>query len=254
MILMRMKIKRWLVISDLQVPYHHEAAVKNVIKLARREKFDSVLVVGDEMDFQSISKWSEGTPLAYSEDLHADRELCKQILWDLGEYSPEMHIIRSNHTDRLYNTLLKVPGLISLPELQYAKFMDFESMGITFHKTFYEFEKGWILAHGDEGNMNPNAGQTALNLAKKAGKSVVCGHTHKLGLSAFSEGVGGHYRTIWGIEAGNLMDKKKASYTKGIANWQMGIVILDWDGKNMTTHMIQINKDGSFTALGKSYV
>jgi len=40
-----MKIKRWLVISDLQVPYHHEAAVKNVIKLARREKFDSVLVV-----------------------------------------------------------------------------------------------------------------------------------------------------------------------------------------------------------------
>jgi predicted phosphodiesterase len=56
---MRMTIKRWLVISDLQVPYHHEAAVKNVIKLARREKFDSVLVVGDEIDFQSISKWAE---------------------------------------------------------------------------------------------------------------------------------------------------------------------------------------------------
>ena len=77
---MRMKIKRWLVISDLQVPYHHEAAVKNVVKLARREKFDSVLVVGDEIDFQSISKWAEGTPLAYSEDLHTDRETCKQIL------------------------------------------------------------------------------------------------------------------------------------------------------------------------------
>ena len=33
----------------------------------------------------------------------------------------------------------------------------------------------------------------------------------------------------------------------------MGIVIMDWDGKNMNVQMIPINKDGSFTALGKSY-
>ena len=50
-----MTIKRWLVISDLQIPYHHEQAVKNVIKLARREKVDEVLCVGDEIDFQTIS-------------------------------------------------------------------------------------------------------------------------------------------------------------------------------------------------------
>jgi predicted phosphodiesterase len=55
---MRKTIK-FLVISDLQVPYHHEQAVKNVIKLARREKFDEVLCVGDEMDFQTISKWAD---------------------------------------------------------------------------------------------------------------------------------------------------------------------------------------------------
>ena len=114
---MKIKGKRYLVISDLQIPFHHEAAVKNVIKLARREKFDSVLVVGDEIDFNTISKWAEGTPMAYKQTIHQDRELTKEILWDLSEYSKECHIIRSNHTDRLYNTLLKVPGLISLPEL-----------------------------------------------------------------------------------------------------------------------------------------
>ena len=123
---MRKTIKRYLVISDLQVPFHHEVAVKNVIKLARREKFDSVLVVGDEIDFNTISKWAEGTPLAYRQTIHDDRELTKSILWDLSEYSRECHIIRSNHTDRLYNTLLKVPGLISLPELQYPAFMGFK--------------------------------------------------------------------------------------------------------------------------------
>jgi hypothetical protein len=138
---MRITIKRYLVISDLQIPYHHETAVKNVIKLARRERFDSVLCVGDEIDFQTISRWAEKTPLAYQQTLDDDRSATQEILWALTENSKEAHIIRSNHTDRLYNILLKVPGLISLPELQYAKFMDFESMGITFHKQFFEFEK-----------------------------------------------------------------------------------------------------------------
>ena len=250
----KIKHKRWLVISDLQVPYHHEAAVKNVIKLARREKFDSVLVVGDEIDFQSISKWADGTPLAYSEDLHADRELCKQILWDLGEYSPEMHIIRSNHTDRLYNTLLKVPGLINLPELQYPAFMGFAEMGMTYHKTAYEFHDNWLLCHGDEGNMSQHAGITSLNLAKKFGKSVLAGHSHRLGMSAYSEGVNGYYRALYGVEVGNLMDRKKASYIRyGSANWQMGFAILEASGKTLTPTLVPVNKDGSFTALGRHY-
>ncbi len=99
---------------------------------------DSVLVVGDEIDFQTISRWSENTPLAYEQTIHADRELTKEILWDLSEYSKECIIQRSNHTDRLYNTLLKVPGLISLPELQYPKFMGFAEMGMTYSKQPYQ--------------------------------------------------------------------------------------------------------------------
>ena len=53
---MRTTIKRRILItSDLQVPYHHEKAVKNLIKLTRKEKFDQVLNVGDELDMQSTS-------------------------------------------------------------------------------------------------------------------------------------------------------------------------------------------------------
>ena len=147
-----------------------------------------------------------------------------------------------------------MPGLIDLPELQYTRFMDFETMGITYHKKLYEFEPNWILAHGDEGNINPNAGVTALNLAKKIGKSVICGHTHRLGMSAFSEGIGSHYRPLYGIEVGNLMAKGKAAYLRsGVANWQMGIAILETNGKQITPTLIPINKDGSFVACGKLY-
>jgi hypothetical protein len=95
--------------------------------------------------FKPLADGLMKTPLAYQQTIHQDREKCKQILWDLGEYSREMHIIRSNHSDRLYSTLLKTPGLISLPELQYPKFMGFAEMGMTYHKTAYEFHPGWVL-------------------------------------------------------------------------------------------------------------
>lgn len=251
---MRMKIKRWLVISDLQVPYHHQVAVKNVIKLAKRERFDSVLVVGDEIDFQTISRWSQGTPLSFEQTIHQDRELTKQILWDLSEYSRECHIIRSNHSDRLYSTLLKTPGLISLPELQYPKFMGFAEMGMTYHKTAFEFHPGWVLAHGDEGSMSQHAGITALNLAKKWGKSVIAGHSHRLGMSAYTEAIGAHYRPLYGIEVGNLMNRQSAGYIRyGGANWQQGFAILETVGKTLTPTLVPINKDGSFCALGRAY-
>ena len=79
------KIKqRILIISDLQVPYHHEKAVKNLIKFVRKEKFDQVLNVGDELDMQSQSKWAKGTKLEWEGQLDADRETCRDILWELG--------------------------------------------------------------------------------------------------------------------------------------------------------------------------
>jgi len=243
--------KRYLVISDLQIPYHHEQAVKNLIKLVKREKFDLVLNTGDELDMQSQSKWAKGTHLEYEGQLDADRSLAQNILWDLGTTD----ITRSNHTDRLYHTLVRgAPSLIGLPELEYSRFMGFSDMGIRFHKKPFEFHKGWVLVHGDEGSMNSNAGLTALGLAKKFGKSVVCGHTHRAGISAFTEGIGASYRTLWGLEAGNVMDKKKASYLKaGSANWQMSVAVIETHGDRVSPFLVPINKDGSFTLYGRLY-
>jgi hypothetical protein len=102
--------------------------------------------------------------------------------------------------------------------------------------------------------MNSNAGLTALGLAKKFGKSVVCGHTHRAGISAYTEGLGSQYRTLWGLEAGNVMDKKKASYLKaGSANWQMSVAVIETHGDRVSPFLVPINKDGSFTLYGKLY-
>ena len=242
---------RYLVISDLQIPYHHEQAVKNLIKLVKREKFDLVLNTGDELDMQSQSKWAKGTHLEYEGQLDYDRSLAQNILWDLGTTD----ITRSNHTDRLYHTLVRgAPSLIGPPELEYSRFMGFSDMGIRFHKKPFEFHKGWVLVHGDEGSMNSNAGLTALGLAKKFGKSVVCGHTHRAGQSAFTEASGGKLgRILRGFEGGHLMDIRKAHYTKGTMNWQQAFLILEEDAKGVQVSIIHIEKDGTFAVNGRRY-
>jgi hypothetical protein len=243
-------MKAIVAVSDLQVPYHDKRAVANVAAFIKAFKPDTVVSVGDEMDFQTISRWSHGTPLEYEFSISRDRDATVQVLEDLKVE----HVIRSNHTDRLFNTvMMRAPGLISLPELELPNFLHFRDLGITYHSKPYELAPGWLLMHGDEGSISQNGGQTALNLAKKTGMSVVCGHTHRMGLMHHSEGVSGtNTRTIWGMEVGNLMDARKASYLKGgINNWQQGIGILWIDGKSVTPQLVPIRRDGSFVAAGR---
>ena len=244
-------MKKIVVISDLQVPYHDERAVRNVASFIRRFKPDQVITIGDEIDLPQISRWTEGTPGWFEQSLGSDRDATVEILWDLQVTD----MIRSNHTDRLYNVIMKkIPAFLALPELKFEKFMKLDELGIKFHRKPLEFAPDWIAIHGDEGSVKPTPGLTALDAARKHGKSVVCGHTHRAGQSAFTEASGGVLgRILRGVEVGNLMDFKKAGYMKGTGNWQQAFAVFYVDKKIVTNTIVHIEKDGSFVFEGKRY-
>ena len=244
-------IQRTVVVSDLQVPYHDEIAVKNLGAFIRAWKPHKVVTIGDEIDLPQISRWTEGTPGWYEQTLGEDRDLAVQTLYELQVTD----MIRSNHTDRLYNVIMKkIPAFLSLPEMKFERFMQLDELGITFHKKPMAIAPNWIAIHGDEQGINPNAGLTALGAARRHGKSVICGHTHRAGRSAFTESSGGVLgRVIHGVEVGNLMNFKQAGYTKGTANWQQAFAIMETDGKRVNVQLIYIEKDGTFIVNGKGY-
>lgn len=173
------------------------------------------------------------------------------VLWDLQVTD----VIRSNHTDRLYNIIMKkIPAFLDLPELKFENFLGLGDMGIKYHKQPLEFAPGWIAIHGDHGSINPQPGLTALGHARRHGKNVVCGHTHRAGQSAFTEASGGVLgRVLRGIEVGHLMDFKKAGYTKGTANWQQAFLVVYVDKKKVSPVLTYFEKDGSFIFEGKVY-
>ena len=248
-------MKRTVVVPDLQVPYHDPIAVKNVAAYIKAVRPDSVVTLGDEIDLPQISRWTENTPGWYEQTLAADRDETVEVLWSLVEHTKEAHMIRSNHTDRLYNVIMKkIPAFLALPELRFEKFMKLDELGITYHKKPYAIAKGYIAVHGDEQSIKPQPGLTALDAARRHGISVICGHTHRAGQSAFTEASGGKIgRIIRGYEGGHLMSPKLAHYTKGTMNWQQAFIIIEEVGTNVQVSIINLEKDGTFVVSGKRY-
>jgi hypothetical protein len=238
------------IVSDLQVPYQDKRAVNNLAAFIKAFKPTDVVSVGDEMDMQTISRWSQGTPLEYERSIGKDRDETVRVL----EQLKVTHMTRSNHTDRLYNSIMKrLPGLLGAPEFELTNFLRLDDLGINYHFEPWQVAPQWLLLHGDEGSTSQTGGQTALGLAKKSGLSVVCGHTHRAGLLHHSQAYGGRpVKTVWGMEVGNLMDMRKASYLKaGISNWQQAFGILYIDGNKVTPQLIPIHKDGTFIVANK---
>jgi len=241
-------MKKIVVVSDLQSPYHDVAATTALAKFIKAYKPDEVVSVGDEIDFPQISRWEQGGPGEWKYDIGKHRDTTVQLLESLKI----SHISRSNHSDRLYNKIRnKAPGLLGLPELEIEKFLKFDELGITYHHQPYELAPNWILVHGDEGNVQPTAGSTAIGLAKRSGASVVCGHTHRMGLTHWTQSWAGKSKTVWGLEVGHLMNLKHAKYIKaGLFTWQQGFGILSVEGNTVIPQLVPIvNK--SFIVDGK---
>jgi len=224
-------MRRVVVLSDLQIPYHDPVALKRVLAFIKWYRPNELWCVGDELDAPEPSRWNKGMAGEYAPTLQDSIDQTYNIMADfrdaLGRNKPFI-IQRSNHTDRIQTYIRKyAPAFGSLESLKIEELLGYSSLGIQYLHRFKELLPGWVMAHGDEGRSVQVPGSTAMSLAKKLGKSVVCGHTHKLGLQHETTGLYGKNRTVYGLEVGHLMDMRQASYlTSGIANWQQGIGIL----------------------------
>lgn len=237
---------KWVVIPDLQVPDEDRKAVESVLNFIREYNADGLLCVGDELDSPEPSRWNKGYAGEYAGTLQKSIDRCHDVLASIRDalgYNRPFHLMRSNHGERIRTYLNRyAPALADLRGLDYATLLGLSDLDITYHDKPFEFAPGWMLAHGDEGSLIQTAGGTALGLAKKWGKSVVCGHTHRAGLQHQNLVVNARVTsTLFGMEVGNLMDLRKADYLKaGSANWQQAIALIEVDGKRVQPTLIPI--------------
>lgn len=250
-------MKRIVVLSDLQIPYNDKRSTKNVLEFIGQYRPEEVASVGDEVDFPQVSRWTRGMEGEYRGDLQEHVRSGVAFFESLrAVHSGPVNVSRSNHMDRPLAYVRKyAPGLLGLKALTIPSLLEFERLGVTYHERPYELAPKWLLMHGDEGSLIKTPGGTAMGLARKTGFSVICGHTHKLGMQHDHDVVNSKVtRELWGVEVGNLMERAKAEYlAAGIDNWNQGFAILYVDGKTVHPALIPIKPNGTFVVEGKRY-
>lgn len=235
---------KWLVIPDLQVPDQDMKALRSVVEFAAAYEPDGILIVGDELDSPEPSRWNKGYAGEFAGTLQKSIDECHDVLELISRATDgPVHLMRSNHGERIRTYLARyAPALSNLRALDYSTLLGLNELDITYHDKPYEFAKGWVLAHGDEGSLIQTSGGTALGLAKRWGKSVVCGHTHRAGLQHHHLYLNGRPSSLlFGLEVGHLMDIRKANYLKaGSANWQQAIATVEVAGNTVVPTLIPL--------------
>lgn len=191
-----------LCIPDLQAPYHHKGAVEFLDKVAQKYQPTQIACLGDELDQYTLSKYSH-SPDADS----AQREYLKaMVFWKkVYEKFPKAKAVTSNHVDRVFKKAAEsgIPSayLRTIPEFMQAP-------------KGWEWRDHWVLdgirfEHGERAG-----GLTGLrNLVIANMQNTVIGHQHECpGTTFVSNGI----RTIWGLNAGCLVDPDSygLAYTK----------------------------------------
>lgn len=115
-----MKKETVLVISDLQIPFHHPDAFDFLDALKKKYKPTEVVCIGDEVDFYAMSDFDHD-PDAMS----AGDEMRKAlgILQDLYDMFPKAKSCISNHTDRPLRRAFKY-GIPKAFLKSYKEFME----------------------------------------------------------------------------------------------------------------------------------
>lgn len=254
-----MSTRSIVIIPDVQAPYEDRKALRSVIRFVGEFQPDEVIQIGDLADFPQPSRWSKDTRAEFEGSIFDDSDHIKRDFFEplRKVYGGPIGVHEGNHDERPRVYLSKYsPALAASRAFDFDQLLDFNGFGVSVLPEFYDLAPGWVTTHGHRGGIRLSniAGNTALNAAKKVGKSLIMGHTHRAGKGHHSEGYGGVVtRQLTGVEVGNLMDMRRAQYLKGgTANWQQAFAVVRVDGKTVQADIIEI-RGGKFIVDGTSY-
>lgn len=237
-----------LIIPDTHFPDTDVRIWKDIIRLVKENPPDKIIHIGDLMDYPQPSRWTKGTKEEFEGSVTQDSDKARKTLLEpLREvFDGFIGVHEGNHDLRPRAYLKKyAPALGDSGAFDFDKLLGFDELGIKRLPDFYNIAPGWITTHGHLGGirLNQNSGATALNGAKKAGKSIVMGHTHRAGIMHYTTGLEGNTSTITGVEVGHIMDPKKVTYLKGgTGNWQQCVGWLTIDGHRVTPQLLPVSK------------
>lgn len=251
-------LEKIVILPDFQVPLHDERTIRSVIRFIEEWRPGIVGHVGDFTDSTQISRWVRGLRGEFNGGLEGGFERSRLLLELIREaFDGPIHLSRSNHDTRLESAIeQRLPGIAGITIggqlLSIQNALQLDKFGVTWHDKPFQIAPGVLMMHGDEGGTSQIPGNTALGLATRQRKSVICGHVHRAGL--------GYSYGLFGLEVGHMMNVADATYLgpARINNWQQAFGILRVYRGNkrkaiVYPELVAIQEDGSFVVEGVRY-
>lgn len=181
---------RVLILADVHIPYHDPKALDAAVQHGKKNKANTVLLLGDALDFHGISKFEESPEKRkLSKELTKYREF---FAWLRQEF-PKARIIlkEGNHEERYDDFMIrKAYELLGIEDFSLPKVLDLEKRGIEHVNERRKIMLGKLMAvHGHE--LKLSSGQLpAKNLFNKMTCNAIAGHIHKTSSSTTTTGLG----------------------------------------------------------------
>ena len=178
----RIKGERVLVLADIHAPYYHKAAIKAAINYGKREEADTILFLGDLIDYWAISRWEKDPR---QRNIQGEIDSVRELLDVTRTIFPNATIIikTGNHDERMESFLnVKAPELLGFEALTLASQFQIDAFGAEIVQDKPLIKIGKLnLIHGHEfqrgafgGGVNP-----ARWLYLKGKENAMCGHFHR---------------------------------------------------------------------------
>lgn len=219
-------MSRWLVISDLQIPFEHNQALDHCRYVQKQFSIPSnhILCVGDELDQYFGSLWKKNVNMKIS--AKEEIEISKAKLRKWYEAFPRMSLCLSNHGSR---------WMRKATEAEIPQEMIVSYQNIVEAPQGWRWARSWkvkskypfMMEHGDNwGGQFPHK-----NAALHNGISTVMGHHHTLAGVEFVKTAG---LNVWGFVTGSLIDFESLAFEyaqKHKTKPQLGVGVIMDDGR-----------------------
>ncbi len=225
------RLKKAVIINDIQIPFQDKVTLELVVRFIGELKPDWVIMNGDIVDCYTISEFSRDplTTTSLAQEIREAGELMARFR-DI----PQKLWIGGNHEDRLRRFIWnKAPQLAEVEGLDFPGLFKLADHGFSWIEYGGHTMVGKLLVtHGDL--VRRDSGATARAHFQKFGKSVMIGHTHRLGT---------YYKTQLGTPRSAFENGCLCSLTPEYANnvdWQQGFSVVHWCEETGYFHVQQM--------------
>lgn len=249
-----------MILPDIQYPYHDSLMLKKLIKVAEDIQPDTILQIGDGIDFPQVSQWSKGNAGEYTQDLQEHiSDFRRDVLVPVRVAAPNAEIvwIEGNHDLRIKDFVKRYAAPLGVLEaLELPNLFGLGDLDIKYVRGPVRIATNVYAIHGHEsGGYSATPSAWDLKFIKRYGsdKSFVFGHTHQPFIIHRAFGYEGKVNPRFTMNVGSIMDPVAASYVKdGAVSWVMSFGILRDDGKRVWPELVTAT-DRGFWLEGRKY-